>query len=187
MLRAAEPADAPAIARVYVASWRTTYPGILPDGFLAALDVDDYTSRWWNVLSDRFARSLVLVQEEGEEIVGFASCGRERDRDPRYEGELYAIYLLVEAQRRGHGRALVQAAARALAGRGMHSMVVWVLRENTGARAFYERLGGRYLGERPLDLRPDVSVTATEVSYVWPDTASLLSRRCPPPPGGGPG
>lgn len=174
MVRPALPADAQAIASVYVASWRTTYPGLLPDWFLASLDVVEYTTRWWNVLTDPFERSSVLVVEEAGAIVGFASCGRERDRDPRYEGELYAIYLLLEAQGRGRGRALVQAAASALAGRGMASMVVWVLRDNARARAFYERLGGAYLGERRLDLGPDVFVDVMEVSYVWPDIHRLV-------------
>jgi len=174
MLRAAVPADAPAIARVHVASWRTTYRGLLPDDYLAGLEVDEYTARWSRVLADRHGRSDVLVAEEQGRVVGFASCGRERDGDLRYQGELYAIYLLHEAQRRGHGRALVAAAAGALAARGMTSMVVWVLRDNAGARAFYERLGGKYLGERSLDLGPEAVVSAREVSYLWTDTAPLL-------------
>lgn len=165
------PDDAPAIARVHVSSWRTTYRGLLPDTYLDAMDVAEYADRWSRTLRDPYGRSVVLLVEEQDRTVGFASCGRERDGDRRYEGELYAIYLLEEAQRRGHGRALVEASAAALALRGMSSMVVWVLRDNAGARRFYERLGGRYLRERPLDL--GLPVDAREVAYLWRDTASL--------------
>ena len=178
MLRAAVPADAPAIARVHVASWRTTYPGMIPDSYLDAMDVQDYTSRWARAIRSPFSPGAVIVVEEAGEVVGFASCGRHRDGDQPYEGELYAIYLLQEMQGRGYGRALVEAAAAALADQRMTSMVVWVLRDNARARRFYERLGGAYMRERPLDFSFGISVM--EVSYLWADTlAGLLKRPAP--------
>lgn len=171
--RPAVVADAAEIAAVHVDSWRDTYAGMLPDRFLAGMGVDEYEDRWLRTLQDPYHRSLVYVAEEEGRVVGFASCGRERDGDNRYDGELYAIYLREAAQRHGHGRALVAVAAAALALRGMTSMVVWVLRENARARAFYERLGGVYLRERPLDLGIGVDLDVPEVSYVWTDTAVL--------------
>lgn len=180
-LRAALPADAAAIARVHVASWRTTYPGMLPDSYLASLDADEYTARWARTLEDRYNPSDVLVAEEAGRVVGFASCGRERDHDLHYEGELYAIYLLREAQGRGHGRALIQASAALLFGHGWTSMVAWVLRDNAAARGFYERLGGSYLRERELDLGLEVS--AMEVAYLWPDTRPRLITAAGAPAG----
>src|SRR5436190_1458451 len=105
MVRPAAPSDAPSIARVHVESWRTTYDGLLPEDHLAALDVADYAGRWERSLSSPFARGAVFVAEEAVGIVGFASGGPERDGDPRYEGELYAIYLLREFQGRGVGHA----------------------------------------------------------------------------------
>src|SRR6185312_4321023 len=38
-IRRARAADASAIAAVHVSAWRSTYPGILPDNFLARLSV----------------------------------------------------------------------------------------------------------------------------------------------------
>ncbi|HEY4025401.1 MAG TPA: GNAT family N-acetyltransferase [Candidatus Dormibacteraeota bacterium] len=172
--RLAVTADAGAIAHVHVESWRATYRGMLPDRILAEMDPGEHERRWARTLQDPYRRSVVLVAEEEGRVVGFASCGRERDGEQDYEGELYAIYLLRETQGRGHGRALVEASAAALEIRGITSMVVWVLRDNTGARAFYERLGGVYLRERPLDLV--AGVTVPEVSYLWPDTAGLIRR-----------
>lgn len=178
MLRAAVPADAPAIARVHVASWRTTYPGLIPDTYLDAMEVSDYTSRWAQAIRNPLSPGAVLVVEESGQVVGFASCGRHRDGVQPYEGELYAIYLLQEFQGRGHGRALVEASAAALADQGITSMVVWVLRDNAGARRFYERLGGAYLRERPLDFGFGISVM--EVSYVWADTLAALVKPATP-------
>jgi ribosomal protein S18 acetylase RimI-like enzyme len=171
-LRAAVTADAGAIARVHVASWRTTYRGLMPQSYLDGLRLDDYTERWSRILEDPASRSIVFVVEEAEQVVGFASCGRERDGDPRYQGELYAIYLVREAQGRGHGGALVRACAAALAERGRTSMVIWVLRDNEPARRFYERLGGAFLRERPLDF--GAGFAAMEVAYLWADVRGTL-------------
>ncbi len=38
-IRRARPADAAAIGAVHVAAWRSAYPGILPDDYLARLSV----------------------------------------------------------------------------------------------------------------------------------------------------
>jgi ribosomal protein S18 acetylase RimI-like enzyme len=163
--------DAYAIAHVHVESWQTTYPGLVPDQFLVGMRVDEYAERWRRMLSGRSAdRATFVVEEEGR-IVGFASGGREREDGAR-RGELYAIYLLREAQRRGYGRALIQAVARALRERGLSSLIVWVLRDNFPARAFYEHLGGTYVGERPLDF--GAGFTLIEVGYVWADTRQLI-------------
>ncbi|HZV50893.1 MAG TPA: GNAT family N-acetyltransferase [Candidatus Dormibacteraeota bacterium] len=169
--RPARVEDAYAIARVHVESWRTTYPGLVPDQFLAGMRVDEYAERWRRMLTGHAAGHVTFVVEEAERIVGFASGGRERE-DRSRRGELYAIYLLREAQGRGHGRALVRAVAGALRAQGLTSLIVWVLRDNLPARAFYEHLGGAYAGERPLDF--GAGFTLVEVSYTWPDTGRLL-------------
>lgn len=175
-LRAATPADAKAVARIHVESWRTTYPGMIPDRYLAGMRVDDYAERWRRTLVDPAHRSLVFIAEEAGLPVGFASGGRDRDAERREVGELYAIYLLRSAQGRGHGRRLLLAVAEALAERGLTTMVVWVLRDNARARAFYERMGGVYQRERLLDFAAGFSVM--EVSYRWADVpGELLAPR----------
>lgn len=171
-LRAATPADAHAIARIHVDSWRTTYPGMIPDSYLSGMRVDDYAERWRRTLLDPAQRSAIFVAQEAGREVGFASGGSDRDAEHGAVGELYAIYLLSSAQRRGHGRRLLLAVAEALAERGMRAMMVWVLRDNANARAFYERVGGVYVRERLLDFAAGFSVM--EVSYRWDDVRALL-------------
>ncbi|MBO0685235.1 MAG: GNAT family N-acetyltransferase [Candidatus Dormibacteraeota bacterium] len=167
MIRPAEPGDAPGIARVYVSSWRTTYPGMMPQDYLDSLDEAMLTARWAQRLEQRAGSGANFVAEVEGQVVGFASGGPEREGDTRYRGELYAIYLLEGWQQRGLGRELAQAVARALAGQGLHSMLVWVLRENWSARSFYERLGGVYLRQHMLDFGAGFEVP--EVSYGWED------------------
>lgn len=146
VLRPARPDDAQAIARVQVAAWRSTYRGLVPDEFLDNMEEDP--EKWLNAIrrDDGTAQaSFVIVAEDASGgVIGYAAAGRERTGDPRYKGELHAIYILEERQRQGIGKRLVRAAAQGLLKRGHSSMLVWVLAENP-FRRFYESLGGRRL------------------------------------------
>src|SRR5712671_4158526 len=99
MIRPATKDDAAEIARVHVATWRSAYRGLLPDDFLASLSEAHYTDRWRRVIGDGSNRVFVVEGPDG--VDGFASGGRERAGETGYAGELYALYVLEEAQRRG--------------------------------------------------------------------------------------
>jgi ribosomal protein S18 acetylase RimI-like enzyme len=163
MVRPAELDDAAGIARVHVATWRSAYRGLLPDDFLASLSEANYTERWRRVIGEGLSRVFVVDETEG--IAGFASGGRERAGETGFAGELYALYVLEDVQRRGHGRELVRAVAGALREMGLPDMIVWVLRDNPTARRFYERLGGSYVRSQPITFG---TATLEEVSYGWP-------------------
>src|SRR5260370_39710674 len=107
MIRQATLNDASEIARVHVASWRSTYRGLLPDDFLLSLSETGYAERWKRVIAEGTSRGYVA--EDGGGVVGFSSGGRERAGETGWEGALYAIYVLDGAQRRGFRRDLVRA------------------------------------------------------------------------------
>ena len=163
MVRPATVDDAQEIARVHIASWRSTYSELLPGDFLDSLSAADYTERWARFI-DRGASRVYVVEHDGE-LVGFASGGRERAGETGYRGELYAIYVLDAFQRHGYGHDLVRAAVTALREMGFDDMIIWVLRDNHPARRFYERLGGAYVRAQPITIG---SATLEEVSYGWP-------------------
>jgi len=174
-IREATLADARGIAEVHVASWRTTYRGIMPDAYLASLSVDDRERSWARQISaPNYEAVTYVVEDEGRDeagrIVGFASGGPRYVGDSAYSGELYAIYLLEEEQGHGLGRRLVRAVAERLAREGMTSMLVWVLETNP-ARRFYESLGGVLLPERQYFERAGSRLV--EVCYGWAGTAPL--------------
>ncbi|HYT27958.1 MAG TPA: GNAT family N-acetyltransferase [Ktedonobacteraceae bacterium] len=106
-IREARIEDAPGIAKVHVDSWRTTYAGIVPPQHLANLSYDRREQIWKDILKNNASYIYVAVTDSGQ-IIGFVSGGPERQRDPVYKGELYAIYLLQEYQGKGIGRRLVR-------------------------------------------------------------------------------
>ena len=171
-VREACPDDAGGMARVHVESWRTTYRGIVPDGYLAALSYERREEVWRRNLHSGWA---YVAENEAGEIVGFADGGPERTGNPVYRGELYAIYLLESHQRRGTGRRLVQAVARRLRLEGMHAMLLWVLADNPACR-FYQALGGQRLRTQQVEIG---GATLDEVAYGWLDTRKLIEIHDP--------
>jgi GNAT superfamily N-acetyltransferase len=165
-VRAARVDDAPAIAEVHAASWRTTYKGIFSDTLLDSLSVDKREQSWRETLASPEPNSVTLVacNVDGS-IVGFVSGGVERTGRLGYEGELYAIYLLQLAQRQGLGTLLVRHFVRELRARGFGSIAVWVLAANP-FRKFYEALGGKVVAEQQIERGAQ---SFTESAYGWQD------------------
>jgi GNAT superfamily N-acetyltransferase len=179
-VRSAIPADALAIAQVHVASWRTTYKGLVTDEFLQNLSVERREKSWEEILSNpEHPAFLYVAKDEAGQIVGFVSGRIERENNAEYTGEIGAIYLVKLAQGQGTGQKLMRAAVRELIRRGHRSMMLWILRDNTPARKFYEALGRQYLYEKPIEIGDQ---TLVEVAYGWKDLHLLAKGKeeeCP--------
>jgi L-amino acid N-acyltransferase YncA len=164
-IREAAPDDARAIATVHVQSWRESYRDILPATFLDGLRADDRVQAWTLRLTEATHLTLVGTDPDGR-IVGFCNAGVNRDDPNKFQGEVYAIYVLAEAHGRGLGRALFQEAVAWLNRQGWRSLLVWVFTGNARARKFYESLGGVLVGERPVSV---AGASYSEVAYGWSD------------------
>jgi ribosomal protein S18 acetylase RimI-like enzyme len=165
-IRKATVEDASAIATVHVAAWRETYRGIVSDEVLSRLSVQRRTEQWINTLSNKsHPYHHAFVGEVEGQVVGFANSGSPQVKDSGFDSELFALYILRAAHKMGIGRSFVQAVAKGLSGQGCKSMMVWVLKDNL-ARGFYERLGGEYLYEKPIEIGGD---SLMEAAYGWRD------------------
>ncbi len=135
-VRDATLADTPAMGQLHVEAWRAAYAGIMGAEFLASLDPLEREDLWRGLIS---GGTRVLVALEGRRVRGFACYGAERDdSETPGIGELMAINLHPDAWRHGIGSALLAAVALRLREAGFREAVLWVVRENTRARAFYE-------------------------------------------------
>ncbi len=164
--------DAEAIARVHLASWKTTYPGIIPQEYIDGLRVENGVAQWQGLLDEKSLnekRMTVLIAEDGNGVFGFAAGGAVIHPVEGYDGELGAIYLLASHQGKGTGAALVRRVARDLRQRGFGNMAVWVLRGNP-ACAFYQRLGGVQVAEQTIEIG---GKPLPEIAYGWPEIGVL--------------
>lgn len=169
-IRRAKPEDAPRIAWVHLESWKTTYPGIVPQAYMDGLKVETGIQNWRERLTQAEG-PIVFVAEDEAGVFGFAAGGTIMHPVDGFDGELGAIYLLASHQRRGAGAELVRHVARALVQRGFQRMVVWVLKANS-SRLFYERMGGVLVAEQGIEIG---GVTLPEVAYGWKDVRDLVS------------
>ena len=168
-IRDATPFDAQAIAEVHVATWLTTYPGIMPQDHLDVLSVGQFAADWANRIAEGKTRILV-AEDESAQIVGFSSGGPERTGDAEYPGEIYTLYLLKSLQGHGHGRRLLTAMARRLHEDGYPTLMLWTHIRNP-ARAFYEAMGGE---PARTSQRIVSGITYDDVGYCW--NADALAR-----------
>lgn len=165
-IRDATPFDAQAIAETHVATWRTTYPGIMPQEHLDALSIGQFAADWANRIAEGKTRILVAEDEAGR-VVGFSSGGPERTGDAEYPGEIYTLYLLKSLQGRGLGRQMLTAMARRLREGGYPTLMLWTHIRNP-ARAFYEAMGG--VAARTTQ-RTVSGVVYDDVGYGWNEAA----------------
>jgi len=166
-VREATVEDAAAIAHAHLASWKTTYPGIIPQEYIDGLRVENGIAQWQAQLAEK--KVSVLVAEDEGGVFGFAAGGAILHPVEGYQGELGAIYLLASHQRKGAGAALIRRVATDLQRQGFTNMVVWVLRDNP-ACGFYQRMGGVQVGAQMIEIGGE---PLPEIAYGWPQIAVL--------------
>lgn len=160
-IRKAVETDAAGIAKVHVDSWRTTYKEIVPDSFLKCLSVEEREKTWLKGIQEN---GVYVVENEKSEIVGFAIGGKERTgKYERFDGELYAIYLLDNVQGGGWGRKLFEVIVGDIRNKGFDAMLIWALADNP-ACYFYEKLGGKKVDTAYIEID---GKKLKEVAFGW--------------------
>ena len=172
LIRPAMPTDAAAIAQVRVDAWRTTYKGMIPAAYLAAMKVEDSAVLWAKILTAGPNATSVFVAVEGGIVIGFASGHMLPEPKHGLDAELSAVYLVDGAQRAGVGRRLVAAVAAAQRAHGAQGLIVWVIAGNKAARAFYEKLGAELLIEQPFTWD---GMELVEAGYGWRNLDPLVA------------
>lgn len=150
LLRAAEPGDALAVARVHVRSWQAGYRELLPEGYLKQLCPEERAARYDFAGSGPLAPSTI-VAAEGDSIRGFATVAPSRDAELALYGELCALYVDPDYWGRRIGAALVAAARGRLMERGFRNAFLWVLEGNARADRFYRIDGWQCDGKSRTD------------------------------------
>ena len=101
------------------------------------------------IAEDPSCPAVVLVSMAAAEIEGLVmGTGSPSEATA---GEINALYVRRDRQRRGLGRRLLAAAAAELAAAGTTRVQIGVLAANESARCFYEAVGGRLVGVRQFD------------------------------------
>jgi RimJ/RimL family protein N-acetyltransferase len=162
VVRSATVEDATGIAEAHVASWRSTYRGLLPQALLDGLSVDRRGAGWREAIQSGNWEVNVVTDPVGQ-IGGFIATGGSRDSDATdIVGELLTVYLRPELWNLGLGGRLHAVGIARLASR-FEEATLWVLDTNARSRAFYERHGWHPDGTVKHDTLGGVEVV--EVRY----------------------
>ena len=171
-VRRAELTDATAIGAVHVAAWRSAYPGILPDTYLARLSPTRLALNYRMAIASGATVMVAASKGHGPRIVGFSTVG-----PPRTPGlgdaEIETLYVLDDWRDQGVGRRMMQATATQLVAKGCGSVFVWVLCDNP-SRWFYRHLGGQPAAEGETRL---AGVALPQVAYKWSPIERLLTAQ----------
>lgn len=136
---------------MHIAAWRSAYAGLLDPAILDGLDLGRKTTMWASFITrslqglpphgyDEPAHRL-LVAEDDERILGWATFGPGRDEGHSHRGELAGLYAHPSEWSHGVGHALITRVDEELRAGGFADAYLWVLAGNERAIGFYERHG----------------------------------------------
>ncbi len=153
--------DAGAIAAIHEAAWRSTYQGIIPHLHLERM-IARRGPRWWQEQISRGGAVTLLMFDGAPQ--GYATSGQARGAWPWPAGEIFELYVTPDFQGVGLGSRLFRKVKTSLKRQGLNRLVVWALKDNETACAFYGGLGGAIAAAAP-ERYGDVSLT--RIAFVW--------------------
>ena len=178
--RAAGPGDAHVIAALHADSWQRHYRGAFSDAFLDN-DLAGYLRPLWTerlALPNPQARTI-LAEHDGD-VVGLAHTIL--GQDATWGGFIDNLHVAHWLKRQGIGtRLLALTAQAALDWSPSSGLYLWVLEQNSDARAFYAARGATC--EERDEVPPPGGDAArlngnpTGLRYVWRDPSKLLAGR----------
>ncbi len=163
LVRTATLADVAAVAHVHWDSWHATYRGVFKQATFDAFPLAAREALWHSTVlviqraPEQRQQLLVACESDAPHapLLGFAALGPLRAngtlQPAAHRGELRALYLRPDVQRRGIGSALWRASATWLAAAGFSEMYVWALAINAPANAFYQARGCTRVDHRSFD------------------------------------
>ncbi|RLQ89018.1 GNAT family N-acetyltransferase [Notoacmeibacter ruber] len=160
-IRNASSSDSAGIAATHRDSWQGAYAGLIPHLALTRMIAHRGEQWWQRALS---STASVLVAELGDEIVGYATYGRNRTPELPQKGEIYELYLRREYQGIGIGSRLFAAARERLEAAQLKGVVVWALEDNLIAQDFYAGRGGHDIAEGVENLG---GAPLKKIAFVW--------------------
>jgi ribosomal protein S18 acetylase RimI-like enzyme len=168
--RLANQADAPRIAALHAASWRSAYRGMLSDEYLNGDIASDRSKFWFQRLTAPKPKQRVVLAETERQLAGFA-CAFGAD-DQQLGTLLDNLHVSREFQRQGIGAKLMrEIASWSQAEFPGEGLFLWVLEPNWPARHFYEDLGAVRVGE-DVWASPDGG-SISSLCYAWKDLDAL--------------
>lgn len=136
------PEDAVPLAKLHVEVWRETYLQIAPPEAVLRLDETRRLPYWRATLASQEPDVGAVVGKADGVVAGVVSFGPATHSALGGAAEIKHFYVRGPARGNGLGKRLLHAAFSRLRACGYAEAALAVVRENEGARRFYETMGG---------------------------------------------
>lgn len=146
VLRKIEYNDIPSVVDIQMNGWKAAYKGIIDDDILDAMNRDEKINRMQNnYLDEPFIVSVI-----NNEVVGFCRYVYDNHYSPDYpiDCEIVALYVKPELKYQGIGTKMFDYVINEYKKLNKKKMIIWCLRDNHPSRRFYEKMGGKIIGEK---------------------------------------
>ena len=133
--------DVAGVAEIKVNGWKTAYKGIIDDGYLNKLNIEEYKKIFNNYVGD----DNFVVAILNEKVVGFCrfTCDTSSLSNIDYiDCELTAIYVHPNFKGRGIGTKMFEYVVDKFSNQNKNSMILWCLTDNVKSIEFYKHMGG---------------------------------------------
>lgn len=171
-----------ALSRIHALAWHSAYAGIVPQSYLEREITPDRWVPFFRSGAEEGTCQGLLLLRDGEPVCsgsfGPARLGGDfgAGGSALYLGwgEIFSLYTLPGETGRGYGSRLLEEMVCRLERAGHPGALLYVLRENPGARRFYERHGFVWDGSQAeVPLPPEGA--CTDLRYV----RAFEGRRAP--------
>jgi len=166
MIRVATLDDVEQLADMHVAVWRSTYQGMMPDDYLAAMNPVERHPIWIDVISKKVWP--LYVADKDQRIVGFAYLCASAEN--KAIAELKAINVLADYAYQGIGSDLLQTCLKQARDKQFSSVMLWVVADNIVARKFYTKHGFSLTSKQ----RFVKALNVTEYNYLYTFPADMV-------------
>lgn len=134
--------DQEQMAKIKVNSWQKTYKNIIDEQYLNSLNIEEQTTKYIASFDDYKNCVLVAINKENNQVIGYSCFDSNEKEEYNADCEIVSLYIDPNFTNKGIGTSLFRETIKYLKGYNKRNMLIWCLKENKNALAFYKKLGG---------------------------------------------
>ncbi len=151
--------DEKILANIHITSWQTAFDKILSNEILDRMtDIKKTETMYKYLLENNIGNGVILSVNNKPHCITF--WDKTREKDMQGYAELICIHSLSENWGKGYGSMIMEYVLNEIKKAGFTDVMLWVFKENTRARKFYEKNG--FI----LSQKTKTSFDTVEVMYI---------------------
>lgn len=151
IIRDVKKEDIPEIVDIKINGWKNAYKGIISDDILNSMKKEENIKR----IEENYTKYGFIVAVLNNNVVGFCSYvdSNKYTKDiSNIDSEILSLYVRPEFKYNGIGTKLFKYVIDELREKNKSKMILWCLKENEPSKKFYEKMGGKIITTRMIEI-----------------------------------